>query len=360
MPLSLRRRVLLLATLCSPVLAPAAESAWMGKANCRIAPIKAPSATDVSWTGACAEGYASGKGVLAWRENDGDFNIEATLVRGEVSGNVVMKTPGYTYKGTLQAGIPHGQGYFQFPSADGEYEGEVVAGRPHGKGEKLDAHRSYYTGEWAEGKRNGYGEAVFTVGGSYKGQWKDDEYHGKGTIVYAGSGRSYEGLFEDGRVTGLPAPEIEEGHYAIRVPRNGSHIREESVISKLPLTAGWNALTHAQKNVVRRRYPALQAGDDPPFPSKGEGGIFDAVRRIGLELAPVTGYLGVHVLVGKEGKPLSVTTYGAPGAGMVRAVSNLLMLQQYKPALCQGEPCEMVYPLYFDFSITVKGGKPLS
>lgn len=232
---------------------PCAVPSWLrlpsqpGKANCRIAPIRAPSATDVSWTGACAEGYASGKGVLAWRENDGDVNIEATLVRGEVSGNVVVKTPGYTYKGTLQAGIPHGQGYFQFASADGEYEGEVVAGKPHGKGEKLDADRSYYTGEWAEGKRNGYGEAVFTVGGSYKGQWKDDKYHGKGTIVYAGSGRSYEGLFEDDRVAGLPAPEIQEGHYAIRVPTNGSHIREESIVSKLPLTAGWNALTHAQK-----------------------------------------------------------------------------------------------------------------
>lgn len=352
MPFPFSHRVLLLATLCNPALAPAAEPAWMGKANCRIAPIKAPSATDVSWTGACAEGYASGKGVLAWRENGGDSSIEATLVCGEVSGSVVMKTPGYAYKGTLQAGIPHGQGYFEYASANGEYEGEVVAGRPHGKGEKLDSDRSYYTGEWAEGKRNGYGEAIFALGGSYKGQWKNDKFSGKGTIVYAGSGRTHEGLFEDGRVAGLPAPETAKGSYAITVPTNGSHIREAGITGELPLDAGWDELTPAQKNVVRLRYPALQAGDDPPFPVKGEGGILNAVRRINNELGPVSGYLLVHVLVGKDGKPLNATTYGAPGPKMVRAVSTLVMLQHYRPARCQGEPCEMIYPMHFDFTIS--------
>jgi hypothetical protein len=347
----LRRRVLLLATLCIPALAPAAEPAWLGEANCRIAPIKGPPATEVSWTGACVEGYASGKGVLAWRDKPGTITIEATLVRGEVSGSAVMKWPGTTYKGTLRAGIPHGQGYFEFAPPNGEYEGEVVAGRPHGKGEKLDTNRSYYTGEWAEGKRNGYGEAVFTTGGSYKGQWKDDKFHGKGTIVYAGSGRSYEGLFEDGRVAGLPAPEIAVGSYAIKTSTLASNIAEARVTSALPTVSGWDELTPAQKNAMRVRYPALQAGDDPPFPAKGTRGILDAVRRINETLDVVTGYLMVHVLVGKEGKPLSVTTYGAPSPELVRAVSNLMMLQRYKPALCQGEPCEMVYPMHFNFGV---------
>ena len=118
------------------------------------------------------------------------------------------------------------------------------------------------------------------------------------------------------------------------------------------MDAGWDELTPAQKNVVRLHYPALQAGDDPPFPAKGERRILDAVRQINQKLGVVTGYLGVQVLVGKDGKPLSVTTYGAPSPELVRAVSNLVMLQQYKPARCQGEPCEMVYPLHFHFSAT--------
>lgn len=352
MHLSLRRRLLLLATLSYPVLAHAAEPAWMGEANCRFAPIMGSTATDVRWNGACIDGYASGKGVLAWRDKPGAISLEATLVRGEVSGSVIMKWAGTTYKGTVQDGMPHGQGYFEFLPPNGEYEGEVAAGRPHGKGEKLDTNRSYYTGEWAQGKRNGYGEAVFTTGGSYKGQWKDDKFHGKGAIVYAGSGRTYEGLFEDGRVAGLPAPEIGRGRYAIKESSLASNIAEARVTSVLPLNASWDELTPAQQNVVRQHYPALQAGDDPPFPVKGEGGILDAVRRINQKLGAATGYLGVQVLIGKDGKPLSVTTYGAPNPELVRAVSNVVMLQQYKPARCQGEPCEMVYPLHFHFSAT--------
>lgn len=259
MHLSLRRRALLLATFGLPILAIAAEPAWMGEANCRFAPIKVFSATDVRWTGACAEGYANGKGVLTWRDKPGEITIEATLVRGEVSGSVVMKWAGTTYKGTVQAGIPHGHGYFQFPTPYGEYEGEVL-GSPHGKGEQLDTDRSYYTGEWAKGKRNGYGEAVFTTGGSYKGQWKDNKFHGKGSIVYAGSGRTYEGLFEDGRVAGLPAPEIEQGRYAIKKSTLDSNIATARVTSTLPLDAAWDELTPAQKTpcalAIRRSRPA--------------------------------------------------------------------------------------------------------
>jgi len=352
MSFPLRRRAFLLATLCLPVLASAAEPAWLGEANCRIARMMAPSVTQVRWSGACVEGYASGKGVLAWRDIPGDVSVEATLVRGEVSGDVVKKWAGSTYKGPLKAGIMQGQGYLEFPPPMGEYQGEFVNGRQHGKGEKLDTNRSYYVGEWANGKRNGYGEASFTTGGSYKGQWKDNKFHGQGAIVYAGSGRTYEGLFEDGRVAGLPAPEIATGRYAIKKSTLASNIATARVTSTFPLDAGWDALTPAQKNAMRVHYPALEDGDDPPFPAKGERGILDAVRRINENLGLTSGYLGAQVLMGKDGKPLSVTTYGAPEPQLVRAVSTLLMLQQYKPAQCQGEPCEMVYPLNFNFSVT--------
>lgn len=76
------------------------------------------------------------------------------------------------------------------------------------------------------------------------------------------------------------------------------------------------------------------------------------MQRINIAVGVVEGFLGVHVLVGKDGKPLKVTTYGLPSQAMVRGVSHLMMLQQYKPALCHGEPCEMVYPVHFSFSVS--------
>lgn len=57
------------------------------------------------------------------------------------------------------------------------------------------------------------------------------------------------------------------------------------------------------------------------------------------------------MLVGKDGQAIRVTTYGRPSAQLVKAVSTLVMIERYKPALCRGEPCEMIYPIRFNFSV---------
>ena len=344
----------LAAALClTPAFA--AEPSWAGEASCRVAPLQpAPRDGEVSWKGACVGGYASGKGVLAWRSDKREnYSVEATLVRGEADGEAVLTTPAYRYTGTLKNGLPHGQGYFEYTEAKGWYEGDVVAGLPHGKGIRLKLDRSRYTGDWADGERNGWGEATFSNGGSYTGRWKDDKFDGQGKIVYAGSGRTYEGLFQDGRVAGLPEPEVDKGRYAIRAAAAGSRaLKEDRVTGYVPLDSGWDELTPAQKNKIRSGYPALETGDEPPFPVKGERALFDAVARINQALGVVEGHLGVHVLIGKDGKPITVTTYGAPNPALVRAVSNLMVLQEYKPAVCHGAPCEMVYGLQFAFSVS--------
>lgn len=343
--------LLALAALGTPALA--AEATWLGAADCRIAPLKPAPTGTVSWTGACIDGYASGKGLLTWTWPIlGKVTLEGTLVRGDASGETVLKRRDYTYTGTTKNGVPDGAGYFAFANGTGWYEGEVVNGAPHGKGIKLTAHRSEYKGEFVLGKKHGYGEETFATGGSYAGGWKNDAFDGHGVIVYAGSGHKYEGQFKDGRVAGLAAPETASGRYAITGTTVGSRIPEGRVLAPIPLNAGWDQLSAAEKNTMRASYAALEAGDDPPFPARGVGGLFKNVRRINEALGAVQGALAVYVLVGKDGKPLRVTAFGAPTPEMVRAVSHLFMLEQYKPALCRGEPCEMIYPVNFSFSIS--------
>lgn len=346
-------RLALLPALCVPGISSAAEPVYLGAANCRIATLEpAPKNEAVSWDGACKNGHASGKGVLSWRDDAFDkIRLEATLVAGEVSGEGILKTKDYTYTGTLRNGLPHGHGYFEYAAAQGWYEGDVVAGLPHGKGIRLQVDRARYTGEWLQGKRNGWGEATFSNGGSYTGGWKDDKFDGHGKIVYAGSGRIYEGQFKDGRVAGLPEPEIDTRRYAIKEAAAGSRaLKEDRITSVIPLASGWGNLTPAQKNTVRSGYPALEAGDEPPFPVKGEGALIDAISRINQALGWAGGQITFHVLIGKDGKPLRVTTYGAPDPALVRAVSQLVMLEQYKPAVCRGQPCEMIYGKQVMFS----------
>ena len=353
MQLSLRHRVLLLTTLVSPILAQAADPAWMGEKNCRVAPLDLPSVIGaVSWKGDCVDGFASGKGVLSWRAGLFDkYSIDATLARGEVSGSAILKTPDFTYTGTLKAGVPHGQGFFEYANDKGWYEGEVVAGRRHGYGIKLDVDRGRYTGEWADDARNGRGEASFSSGGSYTGDWKSDRFDGQGKIVYAGAGHTYEGQFHEGRVAGLAETQISKERYAIKEQATGTHLGRTAVNGYLPPSATWDALTAAQKNTVRAQYPALEADDEPPFPARGLGPLFGAVSQINAKLGSGSGYLGANVLVGKDGQAIRVTTYGQPSAQLVKAVSTLMMIERYKPALCRGEPCEMIYPVRFIFSV---------
>lgn len=339
----------LLAACCAP--AQAAEPAWLGKADCRIAPLKEAPSGEVSWTGGCADGYASGKGVLAWTwPLLGKVTLEATLVRGEASGDAVFRWEGYSYAGTTRNGVPHGEGYIQYENGFGWYEGEIVDGLPHGKGTHLSLDRSRYTGEWDHGRRHGQGEASFATGGSYTGDWKNNVFDGEGAIVFAGAGHKYKGRFEDGRVAGVPKPERAQHPDTSKGDIPGGFIRHR-VLPYLPGKGPWHALTPAQQNAVRKNYPALETGDEPPFPLKGELPLFDEVGRINQAFGPVRGMLGVHVLIGKDGTPLSVTAFGAPSATIVRALSTYFMREQYKPALCRGAPCAMVYAVNFSFFV---------
>lgn len=350
----IRRSAFSLLFLACGAPAMAADIAWLGAPDCRIAALEpAPFNQAVGWDGACKDGYASGKGVLSWR--NGSFSktrLEATLVAGAVSGEGVLTTKDYTYTGTFRNGVPHGAGYFEYTNGKGWYEGEVAAGKQHGKGIYLASDRSRYAGVWSEGERNGWGEASFATGGSYAGGWKENKFHGQGRIVYAGSGRSHEGLFANGRVAGLAEPTLDNGEYAITERATGSRAaRQDLIRSKVPLNLGWNGMTPAQKETIRSIYPALEAGDEPPFPVQGEARLIDGVQRINEALGAVEGQLGVHVLVGKDGKPIKVTTFSAPDPALVRAVSQLFMLEQFKPARCQGVPCEMIFPFSFAFSV---------
>jgi hypothetical protein len=324
----------------------------LGQPDCQFALLeRAPANASVNWSGSCLDGYASGKGVLSWRSEKFDkHSIEATLVRGAISGEAILRTPRYTYTGTLNNGVPHGQGFFEYANNDGWYEGQVAEGVPHGKGVRLAVDRSRYTGDWVNGERNGLGEATFSTGGSYTGSWRNDKFDGQGKIVYAGSRRIYEGLFADGRVAGVAAPDLSAQRYALKEMRTGTQIRKEGAVGNFPPNANWNTLTDAQKNTMRSYYPALEAGDDPPFPLQGQGYLLEMLTRVNNPVVE-RGLITVDVLIGKDGKATNVTSYGEPSKELVRIVSHLAVSQQYKPAMCQGVPCEMVYPIRINFSV---------
>jgi len=343
------------ASLLSHTVLAAEPAIYFGKLNCRIAALEpAPRYDTGDWNGACEDGYAVGQGELKWidAKKKDRYRLKATLVRGEVQGEGELKTADYTYIGILRHGVPHGKGFFTYTSGM-QYEGDVVAGQREGKGIAVETDRSEYAGEWKDDRPHGWGEMKYAEGGSYSGQWQQGKRQGRGKIVYAGSGRTFEGEFANDLIVGAEAQEFDTLRHAFL-----REDRDYSAPNRIPLDQPWEALTQDQKNIVRSRYPALARGDDPPYPSKGPLEFLKAISTLNREAGAAEGTLRMAVLVGADGKAKRADVFEKPSLGdpkddqkLVKRIASLLMLTPYKPAMCQGEPCEMVYPVLNEFIV---------
>jgi len=120
--------------------------------------------------------------------------------------------------------------------------------------------------------------------------------------------------------------------------RTGSHIARNVAFSPAPFDKRYGDLSAAQKDVVRGAYDHMAEGDEPPFPAYGLGPIFRLVARLDPTLVK-GGPLKASVMVGADGKPVSVRVLDAPNDFLTDFVGNALMLQDYKPAVCAGQPC---------------------
>lgn len=310
----------------------------------------------VAWTAACRDGLADGPGVLSIaRPGKPGVLYEVTMARGEIVGDGIMRVEGdIVYAGTFRQGQPHGPGFFRYPDG-AKYEGGVANGQPEGQGTWTSKEGTRYTGQWHAGKKHGRGRVDYALGGSYEGEWADDTYHGRGVLTYAGSGRQVEGEFRNGLLAGAPppvpvAPSNERYVLKEEMPRTGTSLLRDIVVSPFPLDKRYADLTPAQQAAVRAPYKALAAGDEPPFPLNGSKQMLAAIGKA-LAHIGARGELILLVRVGADGVAQSVTAVGAPTPELVQFASSIVMLQKYKPAVCDGKPCEMIYPVALQFDM---------
>jgi hypothetical protein len=352
--------LLCLALACGTAGAADAPShpSWYGPSDCRIAPVDAPPISELRWSGPCRDGYAEGRGVLSWRSREGyRQTLEGTLVRGEIRGEATLKwDDGASYVGSFAGGRPHGQGYFRGPK--GQYEGEYVNGRPEGTGIFLFPNGDRYEGQWKDGLREGQGRMSYALGGSYEGEWQQGMRHGTGVLVYAGSGRRYVGQFVEDRVAGArPLPAATAPSYSLKQDdaRVGTNIRQRIVSdADVPLHLGYAQMTPEQRQRIDAGFPTLEEGDEPPYPIGGMKRFY-ALMSEAIGTYEAQGPLYVQVLVGADGRPVSVTSKGlegqVTGEKMRYFAALAAMSLAYKPALCRGKPCEMRFPFYLELEL---------
>jgi hypothetical protein len=279
----------------------------------------------------------------------------STLVLAQ---EVTLKMPkGGKYTGSVTNGVPDGKGYFE--DGDGmQYEGEVHMGRREGLAEGLFPNGDDYKGEWKDGKPDGVGTMTYMLGGSYEGEWKEGERHGKGVMTFAGSGRRAEVRFDHGRridvATETPSDATKEAKYSLSAGWSavGSHLPAKIAYSALPLDVGFDRLTPDQQRLVRSRYPALDVGDDPPYPLDGGKELYAALAKIAGHFRLHDDELLVYVTVGADGKVVSVTSIGKLDPEVKKTIGAAAALIKYRPAQCGGRPCQGVVP--FNLLLTVQ------
>ncbi len=115
----------------------------------------------VTWSGACAEGKASGEGRLVWRTDKG----------------------GYTFEGSMRAGMLHGQGTAAWSDGN-RYEGGWLDDRRHGRGTYTWPDGDRYEGGWLDDKPHGPGTFTWPDGSRAEGQWRNGCFEGDGRLIW--------------------------------------------------------------------------------------------------------------------------------------------------------------------------------
>jgi hypothetical protein len=246
----------LLAYIVIPILAtPACPSygdtplpGWTAdsKAGCRVWNSRPLPNESVTWSGACKNGYAQGKGVEQWYRDgkpgnriEGEFH-DGMIRRGNVrypngdsydgdlnggrSGHgIYTSAKGVRYEGEWRDDKRNGRGALSWPNGD-RYEGEFRDGRANGHGLFKSAQGYSYDGDYRDGKWDGYGVYTWANGGHYEGEWRDNKRSGHGSLITS-NGQRYDGDWSDDKFSRalyeIPL-QSENGVFKVPVNINGT------------------------------------------------------------------------------------------------------------------------------------------
>ncbi len=154
----------------------------------------------VTWSGACANGKAHGRGTEVWRHvEDGEWQearYEGGMKDGKRDGRGKSTSENGVYEGDWKDSKANGRGIWVEANGD-RYEGEFKDDKFHGPG-KFTNEDGVYEGDWKDGLEHGHGLFVGANGDRYEGDFKDGKKHGRGIYVWGPNsepaGDRYEGF----------------------------------------------------------------------------------------------------------------------------------------------------------------------
>ena len=152
---SARYSALLVALLWTGIVPGAyAEDGFVndGASGCAVFKPNLKAREAVAWQGACANGQASGPGIVKWTAGDGSsLTFEGTFAQGKLQGEGGMTASGGDrYVGSYKDGKRDGPGTYLSANQD-RFEGRYKDNQRHGHGILTLASGQRLEGEWANG-----------------------------------------------------------------------------------------------------------------------------------------------------------------------------------------------------------------
>jgi hypothetical protein len=97
-------------------------------------------------------------------------------------------------------------------------------------------------------------------------------------------------------------------------------------------------------------YENMGPNDEPPYPARGYGKLMRSIVSAGTSMQ-LEGPVDMGVVIGADGRANQVKVYQSPDAKTTTVIANVLMLEKYKPALCDGKPCIQEFPFAIQFTL---------
>ena len=152
------------------------------------------------------------------------------------------------------------------------------------------------------------------------------------------------------------AQDVPKAEYSIKEyeARLGTRIRRDQIHgSSVAVNLPYAQLSEQDKASLHAWWENIAPGDEPPFPVHGLRELYDPLRKAG-DVFLDAGKLVAVATVGPDGKVLDVRVFEAPSKKMGDFVARVLLLTDFKPAICSGVPCRMEYPLRMTFTVTLR------
>lgn len=140
------------------------------------------------------------------------------------------------------------------------------------------------------------------------------------------------------------AQDAPERRYRLKELTLDSHIPYEYARGVgYPLDRAYKRFTEREKQAFKDFYEPMLPDDEPPFPAEGLKPVIQKLSRL-VGLLKIEGEVVLHITINAQGEATGFKVFRATNPQVVEAVAKVFAQTPFKPAVCDGQPCEMDFP----------------